>query len=101
MTTGCTAWFRPAFATGGEFRLEMITIAGGLLCPRVSVTTSRIRYSPGRSAVNIGVTAAGSDSAAALPGGLDRKDQKYVSRSPSGSDEPPPSRVTTAGGCTV
>ena len=69
-----TDWSAPAAATGGRFSVRSSTVSGAL-SSRPSLTTSCATYSPARSATNVGVTAAGSDNAAALPAGTATSDQ--------------------------
>ena len=74
---------RPPPPPARRFAVRSSTVSGAL-SSRPSLTTSCATYSPGRSAVNVGVAAAGSDSAAALPAGTATSDQRYDQRLPVG-----------------
>src|SRR5258706_7059613 len=50
-----TVWSAPAFATGAEFTVLIVTVAGAP-STTPSLTISRMTYEPGRSIGNIGLT---------------------------------------------
>src|SRR5262249_22866475 len=65
----------PALATGGEFNVEIVTVEGALSA-KPSFTTNWATYVPLTSATNVGFTAPGFDSWAALCAGTLSSDHR-------------------------
>jgi hypothetical protein len=70
-----TVWFGPAFATGGEFIVLIVTVLAAL-DEYGSLTTSCMVYDPGLSGTKVGFSAVALLSVAVLPVGLETKDHE-------------------------